>query len=169
MRRLPLAAGALLFLAALALAAAVQVQFPLSLGDYAGNWGLKARTIFETGEITRGFAIDPAGEFSHPEYPPAWPLLLAGVSSIAGRYDEYLLAFLRPVLMLAVAVLVAGRTDAPAALRLVAAATVCLLPYFQDPIFAGYAEALLLAFLLAGIAMGLAVATRVTNAWPWPR
>jgi hypothetical protein len=145
--------GVLVFVTAFALTAAVQVQFPLCFGDYAGHWGLKARTIFFSDEMTRVFEVDPAGEFSHPEYPLAWPALLAGVSWVARRYDEYLLAFLRPALTLAVAALVAQRTAAPSALRLLAATTVCLLPYFQNPVFAGYAEALLLVFLLAGLAL----------------
>ena len=153
MRRPLLLPAAVLFAVAFGLTAAVQVQFPLSFGDYAGNWGLKARTLHASGVWSRVFSLDPAGEFSHPEYPLAWPLLLAGISSALGRYDEYLLAFVRPLLTLAVAALAARRTDAPPAMRLVAAAAICLLPYFQNPVFAGYAEALLLVFLLAGLSL----------------
>ena len=91
MRRRAFAALALLLLAAgFASASFLAIRQPLSLGDYLAVWGLKARAIHFSGELSSVFRVDPAGEFSHPEYPPLWPLLLAGAARLLGRYDELL-------------------------------------------------------------------------------
>ena len=152
MRRPALAALAVALLAiGFASATFLAVRQPLSLGDYLAVWGLKARAIYSSGELSAVFRVDPAGEFSHPEYPPLWPLLLAGAARLLGRYDELLLTLTRPLLLALAAGLTFARTRAPLGWRLLAAASLTLLPYFQTAAYAGYAEALLLVFVLAAL------------------
>jgi len=150
-RRFLTAAAALLLVLGFASATLLAVRQPLSLGDYLSVWGLKARAIHASGELSAVFRVDPAGEFSHPEYPPLWPLVLAGTARILGRYDELLLTLLRPLLLAAAAALTFARTRAPLPWRLLAAASLTLLPYFQTAAYTGYAEALLLVFVLASL------------------
>ena len=149
--RLFTAAAALLLALGFASAAFLAVRQPLSLGDYLAVWGLKARAIHASGDLASVFHVDPAGEFSHPEYPPLWPLLLAGTAKLLGRYDELLLALLRPLLLALAAWLTIGRTRAALPWRLLAAASLTLLPYFQSAAYVGYAEALLLVLVLAAL------------------
>lgn len=152
MRRRAFAALALLLLAAgFASASFLALRQPLSLGDYLAVWGLKARAIHFSGELSSVFRVDPAGEFSHPEYPPLWPLLLAGAAKLLGRYDELILALLRPLLLALAAALTFARTRASLPWRLLAAASLVLLPYFQTPAYVGYAETLLLVLVLAAL------------------
>ncbi len=126
----------------------IAVRQPLGHGDYIAIWGLKARALYRSGELASVFRVDPAGDFSHPEYPPLWPLTLAGAARLVGRFDELELSLLRP-LLLAIAVALAFRaTSAPWPLRLLAAAALSLLPYFRTPLYVGYSEALLLVFVL---------------------
>ena len=149
--RLLTTAAALLLALGFASATFLAVRQPLSLGDYLAVWGLKARAIHASGELSAVFRVDPAGEFSHPEYPPLWPLVLTGTAKLFGRYDELLLTLLRPLLLAAAAALTFARTRAPLPWRLLAAASLTLLPYFQTAAYTGYAEALLLVFVLAAL------------------
>lgn len=142
-------AAALLLAIGFASATFLAVRQPLSLGDYLAVWGLKARAIHVSGDLSAVFRVDPGGEFSHPEYPPLWPLLLAGTAKLLGRFDELLLALLRPLLLALAAGLTLARTRAPLPWRLLAAAALTLLPYFQTAAYTGYAEALLLVLALA--------------------
>jgi hypothetical protein len=144
-----LAAG--LLAVAFASAVLLAVRQPLSLGDYLAIWGLKARAIHASGELSAVFRVDPAGTFSHPEYPPLWPLVLAGTARLLGRYDELLLTLLRPLLLALAAWLTFARTRAPPPWRLLAAAALVLVPYFQSAAYAGYAESLLLVLVLAAL------------------
>ncbi len=148
-RRLFVAVATGLLALGFASATFLAVRQPLSLGDYVAIWGLKARALYASGDLASLFRVDPASDFSHPEYPPLWPLLLAGTARIVGRYDELLLALLRPVLLALAAALTFARTRAPTPWRLLAAAALTLLPYFQTAAYAGYAEALLLVLVLA--------------------
>lgn len=150
-RRLFIAAALLLLAAGFASATFLALRQPLSLGDYLAIWGLKARALHASGDVSSLFRVDPAGEFSHPEYPPLWPILLAGAARLLGRYDELLLALLRPVLLALAAWLTFARTRSPLPWRLLAAAALVLLPYFQTAAYAGYAETLLLVLVLAAL------------------
>ena len=149
--RLLVAASAALLAFGFAAATFLALRQPLSLGDYLAVWGLKARAIHASGELSSVFRVDPSGEFSHPEYPPLWPLVLAGTAKLLGRYDELLLALLRPFLLALAAALTFARTRTPVAGRLLAAASLTLLPYFQSAAYTGYAETLLLVFVLAAL------------------
>ncbi|MBK9374589.1 MAG: hypothetical protein IPN03_12900 [Holophagales bacterium] len=150
-RRLLTLAAALLLSLGFASATFLALRQPLSLGDYLAVWGLKARAIHSSGELSAVFRVDPAGEFSHPEYPPLWPLALAGTAKLLGRYDELLLTLLRPFLLALAAGLTLARTRAALPARLLAAASVTLLPYFQTAAYTGYAESLLLVLVLAAV------------------
>lgn len=143
--------AAALLLVAIGSATLLAVRQPFSLGDYLAVWGLKARAIHASGDLSAVFRVDPAGEFSHPEYPPLWPLVLAGTARLLGRYDALLLTFLRPLLLALAAWLTFARTRAPLPWRLLAAAGLALLPYFQTAAYAGYAEALLLVLVLGAL------------------
>jgi hypothetical protein len=150
-RRLPVVVAALLLVLGFASASFLAIRQPLSLGDYLAIWGLKARAIHASGELSSVFRVDPEGDFSHPAYPPLWPLLLAGTASLIGRYDELGLSLLRPMLLGLAAALTFARTRGATAGRLLAAAALTLLPYFQTAAYAGYAEALLLVLVLAAL------------------
>ena len=132
------------------LAGVVAVRRPLGPGDYVGIWGLKARALSRTGDPAALFRVDPTGAFSHPEYPPLWPALLALESRIvSGRYDDLAAGTLWPLLALAAALLAARATAGPAWAKGAAAAAVALLPYWR--VYLGYAEALLAVLLLAAL------------------
>src|SRR5271169_6768765 len=87
---------------------------PFALTDYTSIWGLKARALYRSGSLAALFRVDPEGTFSHPEYPPLWPLFLA------------------------------------VPFALLAGAAVSLLPYWRR--YPGYAEGLLVVFVLAALA-----------------
>ncbi len=132
------------------LAGLVALRQPLGATDYVAIWGLKARAISRTGELAALFRIDPAGAFSHPEYPPLWPILLALDSwVVAGRYDDLAAGLLWPLLALGAALLAARATSGPPWARGAAAAAVALLPYWRA--WPGYAEGLLAVVLLAAL------------------
>lgn len=151
LRRLVSALLALLLLAALAHVFLLAWRQPLGHGDYVAIWGLKARAIHNGGALEGVFRVDPQGEFSHPEYPPLWPLLLAGVAALAGRFDERMLAFVAPVLAALASWIAFKATRADTPFRLLAAVAVALLPYFHDALHLGYAEPLLLVLALAAL------------------
>ena len=150
-RRLFTVAAALLLVLGFASAAFLAVRQPLSLGDYLAIWGLKARAIHASGELSATFRVDPAAEYSHPEYPPLWPLLLAGAAQLFGALRRAPVTLLRPLLLVLAAGLTFLRTRAPLPWRLLAAGALTLLPYFQTAAYTGYAEALLLVFVLAAL------------------
>lgn len=164
-RRALLAAALLVLATGLISATLLALRQPLSLGDYLAIWGLKARALYASGDLATLFRVDPTGEFSHPEYPPLWPVLLAGAAKLLGRYDELLLALLRPVLLALAAALTCARTRASLPVRLCAASALVLLPYFQTAAYVGYAEALLLVFVLA--ALLLLESAHPTPFTPW--
>ena len=74
--RLLVAAAALLLVFGVSTAAVVAMREPFALNDYTAIWGLKARALYRSGSVAALFRVDPDGAFSHPEYPPLWPLLL---------------------------------------------------------------------------------------------
>jgi hypothetical protein len=130
------------------LAGVSAVRQPLGPGDYVAIWGLKARALARSGEFVSLFRVDPAGAFSHPEYPPLWPALLAsGSRLVAGRYDDLAAGLLWPILTLGAALLAARATVGPPWAKGAAAAAVALLPYWR--LWPGYAEGLLAVLLLA--------------------
>jgi hypothetical protein len=123
---------------------------PFGLNDYAAIWGLKARALYRTGSLASLFRVDPDGAFSHPEYPPLWPLLLTAATRARLPYDDLVATPLWPALVLAASLLAvrAARSRRVAwPFALLAGAAVSLLPYWRR--YPGYAEGLLLVLVLA--------------------
>ena len=123
---------------------------PFALNDYAAIWGLKARALHRSGALASLFRVDPAGAFSHPEYPPLWPLLLTLATRARLPYDDLVATPLWPLLALAaslLAVRAARAWNVPLPFALLSGAAVSLLPYWRT--YPGYAEGLLLVFVLA--------------------
>jgi hypothetical protein len=77
-------------------------------------------------------------------------MLLAAFSSVAGRYDDLVVTLLWPLLCIAAALLTMRATRAARPFAVLAGAAVALLPYWRR--YPGYAEGLLLVFLLAALA-----------------
>ena len=148
--RLVLAAAALLLGLGVLTAAVVAMREPFALNDYTAIWGLKARALSRSLSLESLFRVDPEGAFSHPEYPPLWPLLLAVAGGAVRRYDDLAVTPLWPALTLSASLLAvrAARSMRVAApFALLAGAVVSLLPYWRR--YPGYAEGLLLVFVLA--------------------
>jgi hypothetical protein len=148
--RVVLAAAALLLAFGVFTAAVVAMREPFALNDYTAIWGLKARALHRSGSVSALFRVDPEGAFSHPEYPPLWPVLLTVATRARLPYDDLVATPLWPLLALAASLLA---VRAARALRvawpfaLLAGAAVSLLPYWRR--YPGYAEGLLLVFVLA--------------------
>jgi hypothetical protein len=148
--RLLLAAAALLLVFGVVTAAVVAMREPFALNDYAAIWGLKARALYRSGSFASLFRVDPDGAFSHPEYPPLWPLLLAAATRARLPYDDLVATPLWPALVLAaslLAVRVARSRRVAWPFALLAGAAVSLLPYWRR--YPGYAEGLLIVLVLA--------------------
>lgn len=145
--RLVVAGLAALLLSGVALCALVHLRMPWVAGDYLAGWGIRGRALARTGDLlslARVSLPGPAGA-----YPPLWPLVLAGFARLTGGYDELNLTLLFPLLCLLAALFACQATAAPLPGRLLAGAAVALLPYYRTPVYGGYAEALLVVFLLA--------------------
>jgi len=151
--RLLLAAAALLIGLGVLTAALVAMREPFALTDYTAIWGLKARALYRSGSLAALFRVDPEGTFSHPEYPPLWPLLLTVATRGRLPYDDLVVTPLWPALALSASLLAmrAARSMRLAApFALLAGAAVSLLPYWRR--YPGYAEGLLVVFVLAALA-----------------
>ncbi len=123
---------------------------PFSLNDYAAIWGLKAHALQRSGSLSSLFRVDPQGAFSHPEYPPLWPLLLMVAERARLPFDDLVATPLWPLLALAaslLAVRAARSWNVAWPFALLAGAAVSLLPYWRR--YPGYAEGLLLVLVLA--------------------
>jgi hypothetical protein len=123
---------------------------PFALNDYTAIWGLKARALHGSGSLGSLFRVDPGGAFSHPEYPPLWPLLLTVATRARLPYDDLVATPMWPLLALAaslLAVRAALKANVAPPFALLAGAAVSLLPYWRT--YPGYAEGLLLVFVLA--------------------
>ncbi|MEO8587653.1 MAG: hypothetical protein ABI584_15915 [Acidobacteriota bacterium] len=148
--RLLVAAAALLLVFGVWTAAVVSMREPFALNDYTAIWGLKARALYRSGSIAALFRVDPDGAFSHPEYPPLWPLLLTVATRARLPFDDLVATPLWPLLALATSLLAvrAARSWRVAwPFALLAGAAVSLLPYWRR--YPGYAEGLLLVLILA--------------------
>jgi hypothetical protein len=148
--RLVFTTAALLLGIGVLTAAVVAMREPFALNDYAAIWGLKARALSRSLSLDSLFHVDPDGAFSHPEYPPLWPLLLAAASGAVRRYDDLAVTPLWPALVLAASLLAVRSARAAGPWALLAGAAVSLLPYWRR--YPGYAEGLLLVFILGALA-----------------
>ncbi len=135
----------ILFAAALAAWALFLVSAaaePMWATDYLAIWGLKGKTIFETGGLPSRLFRDPALFWAHREYPLLVPLSLAALAGIAGEWHDRALALLFPAAALATLLAISGflsrrgsRTGGAAAALL---AALCFRLY--HPVNAGTAE-----------------------------
>jgi hypothetical protein len=74
---------------------------PMWATDYLAMWGLKGKTIFETGSIPRRLFQDPALAWGRPDHPLLVPLSLAALASLSGGWHDQALALLFPLCELA--------------------------------------------------------------------
>jgi Dolichyl-phosphate-mannose-protein mannosyltransferase len=88
-----------LVVALLAIAVAAWLVFlvsalsePMWGTDYLAMWGLKGKTIFETGFIPRRLFQDPALYWGRPDHPLFVPLSLAMLASLSGAWNDQALA-----------------------------------------------------------------------------
>jgi hypothetical protein len=65
---------------------------PMWAPDYLAMWGLKGRTIFETGFIPRRLFQDPALSWGRPDHPLLVPISLATLASLSGGWNDQALA-----------------------------------------------------------------------------
>ena len=101
-------AGRPLVVALLAVAAIAWLIFlvsalsePMWGTDYLAMWGLKGKTIFETGFVPRRLFQDPALIWGRPDHPLLVPLSLAALASLSGGWNDQALALLFPLCELA--------------------------------------------------------------------
>jgi hypothetical protein len=97
-----------LVIALLTIAAAAFLLFlvsalsePMWATDYLAMWGLKGKTIFETGFVPRRLFQDPALAWGRPDHPLLLPLSLAALASLSGVWNSQALALLFPLCELA--------------------------------------------------------------------
>jgi len=130
---------------------------PMWANDFVAIWGFKGKTIYGSGELPRRLYEDPALGFSHPEYPLGLPFLFAGVSFLAGRWDDHAMALLFPVFQAATLLALFGwlrRKGAARAVALLTAATLSCFEPLYSAFLTGMAEVpLSLGLLLFGTAL----------------
>jgi hypothetical protein len=81
---------------------------PMWATDYLAMWGLKGKTIFETGFVPRRLFQDPALAWGRPDHPLLVPLSLAALASLSGGWNGQALALLFPLCELATILAVWG-------------------------------------------------------------
>ena len=150
-RLLIVASPRLLLALGFASASFLAVRQPLSLGDYLAVWGLKARVIHASGDLASVFRVDPAGEVPAPRVPAALaaPPRRDGEAPRSLRRSSSSRSSVPSSSRCRAPTL--ARTRAPLPWRLLAAASLTLLPYFQTAAYTGYAEALLVVPVLAAL------------------
>jgi hypothetical protein len=130
---------------------------PMWANDFVAIWGLKGKIIYASGALPRGLFEDPALGFSHPEYPLGLPFLYAGVSFLAGRWDDHAMGLLFPVFQAATLSILFGwlrRRGASRTVALFAAATLACFEPLYSAFLTGMAEVpLSLGLLLFGTSL----------------
>ena len=94
-------AGCLIFLVA-------ALSEPMWATDYLAMWGLKGKTIFETGLVPRRLFQDPALSWGRPDHPLFVPLSLAALASLSGGWHDQALALFFPLCEIATILAVWG-------------------------------------------------------------
>ena len=128
---------------------------PMWTTDYLAMWGLKGKTIFESGSIPRRLFQDPALSWGRPDHPLLVPLSLAALASLSGGWHDQALALLFPLCELATILAVWGflsRRVSPLAGTSAAALVSVCFPLYRA-VNSGLAEIpLALALVLASCA-----------------
>ncbi|MBZ5587931.1 MAG: hypothetical protein LAO05_05155 [Acidobacteriia bacterium] len=139
--------------AGLAVPQALRVAINPSFGwDFRYIWGLKARVFAAAGGYDWAWLAWSGHEFAHPDYPPAWPDLLAS-GVLLGADAAVVAAVWQGLLALALAAACwwAARA-APPPKRLLAACVGAWAPIIFAPAHSGYAEPVLA--VAAAVALG---------------
>lgn len=128
------------------------VAEPVWATDHLAIWGLKGKLTFLASALPQRLFLDPALEWSHPEYPLLVPLSLSGFAALVGTWNEQALALLWPACELATLLALAGfltrRVSRSAGAGAAALAALCF-PLYRA-LNVGTAEVpLALAFVLA--------------------
>jgi hypothetical protein len=131
------AALALVILAAAAAYMLRALTEPMWANDYLAIWGLKGKTIYGAEAVPRRLFADPELGFSHPEYPLGLPFLYAGLSFLAGRWDDHALALLFPVLQWGTLAALSGWLRRRGASLTVALAAAALVASFE-PLYSAF-------------------------------
>ncbi len=120
--------------------------------DFRYIWGLKARVFAAAGGYDWSWLAWPGNTFAHPDYPPAWPgLIAAGV--VLGADTAASAALWQGILALSLAAACWWvARGAPVGRRTLAAAAGAWAPVIFAPRHSGYAEPLLA--LAAVVALG---------------
>jgi hypothetical protein len=143
------------------------VAEPMWATDYLAMWGLKGKTIFETGFIPRRLFQDPALEWGRPDHPLLVPLSLATLASLSGGWNDQALALFFPLCELATILAVWGflaRRVSPLAGASAAALVSVCFPLYRA-VNAGLAEIpLAFALVLASCAFFDTLRTRSRSA-----
>ena len=138
------------------------VAEPMWATDYLAMWGLKGKTIFETGSLPRRLFQDPALEWGRPDHPLLVPLSLATLAMFSGEWNDQALALYFPLCELATILGVWGflaRRVSPAAGAATAALVSLCFPLYRA-VNAGLAEIpLAFALVLASCAFFDALGT----------
>lgn len=147
----------LVLLAGVGLYALRALTEPMWANDYLAIWGLKGKTLFAAVGIPERLFQWSSLRFSHPEYPLGLPFLYAGISFLAGRWDDHAMALVFPLLQVATLGVLFGWLRRRGADRPLALGTAAVLSHFE-PLYraftTGMAEVpLSLAVLLLGTSL----------------
>jgi Dolichyl-phosphate-mannose-protein mannosyltransferase len=118
------------------------VSEPMWATDYLAIWGLKGKTIHETGTLPSRLFRDTSLYWAHREYPLLAPLTLAALAGIAGEWNDQALALLFPAVSLATLALLYGFLSRRVS-RTAGAVATCLGAFcfrLYNPVNAGTAE-----------------------------
>lgn len=160
----PGALSAVLFvviLSGVALYALRALTEPMWANDYLAIWGFKGKTLFFEKAIPDRLFAWRALRFSHPEYPLGIPFLYAGLSFLAGRWDDQAMALLFPLLQIATLLLLYGWLRRRGATRPLALGAAAVVSHFE-PLYRGFTTGMAevpLAF--AALLLGTALCDRL--------
>jgi hypothetical protein len=124
--------------------------------DAAGQavWGLKTKMLFEDRGFDTEYFKDDTKKYSHQDYPNGWPILLAVLSSCAGKYDDALLnnASVFIALLLFVSFIAMAMYFSSSPFLLLSAVMLLFANYYFLCVSSVlYAEPLLMLFVLWGV------------------
>jgi hypothetical protein len=151
----------LLLAAGVALYALRALTEPMWANDYLAIWGLKGKTIFAGQGFPQQLFRATSLSFSHPEYPLGLPFLYAGISFLAGRWDDHAMALLFPLLQVATLAALGGWLRRRGATPQLALGATALLSLFE-PLYRGFTTGMAeVPLSLSVLLLGCALSDRV--------